>query len=184
MLRASTLLALFILMNGCATVFSEPNVATSTPQHCPPEKLAALPPGARVKIFETSSTEFTRFTFGTVLKSAPEGIVLINCDRRTQGTIGVPIVSKVPHFNRLYKNTGIGAERLPVLWIPVSEVATAHVIEPAPADYVPPHIDIEMTDDPFVEMVGVDFEFSTGQAVLSKTNSSDPSAGSSRASSP
>jgi len=139
-----------------------PSTATTVLPQLSAEDAAAVPAGSRVEIerrFATAETCAT--TTGVVLKASPEGIALVNCT--VQGTLihGAPLVNKLPYVSRLFKNTGVGRQAVPVLWVPLDEISAVSVVEPAPADYVAPQIEIETAN---TVHQGVDFDFESPDA--------------------
>jgi hypothetical protein len=91
-----------------------------------------------------------------VLKASAEGIALANCTVQGTSVHGVPIVNKTPYVSRLFKNTGIGTESLPVLWVPLAEISDVKVLEQPPKDFVAPTIEISTAN---TQPVGVDIDF-------------------------
>lgn len=145
------------LICGCTLFDAPPQSAVTILPRLTPAEAAAVPEGARVEIDRRFINEETRATtWGVVLKASPEGLALANC--RVAGTSmhGVPIANKVPYVSRLFKNTGIGEQTVPVLWLPLDQISSVRVLEPPPADYVAPSIEIN-TAPP--ERIGVDFDY-------------------------
>lgn len=118
---------------------------------------AAVPEGAHVEIVRCFPNSDPRPTvFGVVLKASPDGLALANCTVVGTSMQGAPIVNKVPYFSRLFKNTGVSRETLPVLWLPLDQISSVSVLEPPPADYVATSIEINTTEPP---RIGVDFDY-------------------------
>jgi hypothetical protein len=148
----------FCLFSGCSLMVHEidPSTAATLLPQMSAEEAAALPEGARVAIehrIDTSNWETS--TTGIVLKASPEDLALANCTGPGVPN-GVPIVSKVSYFSRLYKATSTGAQHTPVLWLPLDQISSVSVLEPPPADYVATSIEINTTEPP---RIGVDFDW-------------------------
>jgi hypothetical protein len=60
----------------------------------------------------TSSNRTTGQIVGTVLRTADDQIVLTDAWRTGRTERGVPILSKIPYANRLFKSVGIGREKI------------------------------------------------------------------------
>lgn len=145
MVRFLTLgLGLFVL-SGCTMFETAPSAAmTNVLPPLSPDRAAEVPEGARVEIERRyASADWRAITTGVVLKSSPEGLALANCTVQGTSHHGTPIVSKLPYTSRLFKNTGIGTQQVPVLWLPVNEISAVKVLEPPPEGYVAPKIEIE-----------------------------------------
>jgi hypothetical protein len=134
-----------LVLSGCTMFSTAPSAGmTSALPQLSPERAAEVPEGARVEIERRyTSGDWRAVTTGVVLKSSPEGLALANCTVQGTSYHGTPIVSKLPYTGRLFKNTGIGTQQVPVLWLPVNEISAVKVLEPPPAGYVAPKIKIE-----------------------------------------
>lgn len=156
------------ILSGCMSLTSVASIpATSAASsRCTPEEAAALPEGARIQL----SSEWTVDGFasdqshrtnrvGTILKASPEGVALVNCMVEQRSSVESPILRKLPHLSRLYRNTGVGRSTIPVVWVPVEEMGHVQVLEDPPADYISPGLRIDTTRDDFFERIGVDFDF-------------------------
>lgn len=173
MLRMVFALCLCGGMTGCATTvltaqipqdqdpFSAEGVVFR--EHAAPEEVAALPPGSRVFLLNQSETSRTRVE-GEVLHAGPTGVALMNVTRGNRTEQGTPVLSKVPYVSRLFKNTSVGQERLPVYWVPIHQISTAQVLAPPPEGYVAPQPAINMDDSPMFERIGIDFDFNVQDA--------------------
>ncbi|MFO1092209.1 MAG: hypothetical protein U0992_02705 [Planctomycetaceae bacterium] len=107
------------------------------------ERTGQVPEGARVEIERRYASADTRATTtGVVLKASPEGLALANCTTAGKSATGVPIASKVPYVSRLFKNTGIAHEEMPVLWVPVDQISSVKVLAPKPDGFVAPNIEV------------------------------------------
>jgi len=151
-----------MILSGCTFYDVEPSSAALLLPRLSAEEAAAVPEGARVEIdrrFTNTDTHAT--TSGVVLKASSEGLALANCTVAGTTTYGTPIMNKVPYVSRMFKNTGIPPQQVPVLWLPLDQISAVHVLEPPPADYVPPSIEIS-TAQP--ERIGVDFDYATAHA--------------------
>jgi hypothetical protein len=159
---------LFIL-SGCTIYEVEPSDGLVQLPRLSTVEAAAVPEGARVEIVRCfPNSDPHPAISGVVLKASPAGLALANCT--VQGTMqGVPILNKLPYTSRLYKTTGTLTERLPVLWVPLHQISSVHVVEPPPEGYVPPQIEI---DTESMIPRGVDFDFNAETGGIS-TPSSD-----------
>ncbi len=133
------------------------------PLGCSPEDVAALPAGAVVDIVEHFSEHHTRVNRGTILKSTPDGVALMNCSVKTAAVLGTPILSKTPVIDRYFKNTGVSQSNHPVLWIPRRRMNSIRVIQPPPLDYVAPEIPLDTTVEHEFERIGIDFDFNISE---------------------
>ncbi len=152
------------VLSGCSLMLHdvEPSTAATPLPRLSAEEAAAVPEGAHVEIDRRFTNAETRATTtGVVLKASPEGLALANCTVVGTSMTGVPIMNKVPYVSRLYKNTGVGTETLPVLWIPLDQISSVQILEPPPADYVAPSIEISTTEPP---RIGVDFDWQAEEA--------------------
>lgn len=158
-----TLILLTSAVSGCAVFDTAPSATAENSAVAPvlpqvsAEEAAAVPEGAMVEIEGGCISGASRAkTTGTVLKAGPEGIALANCVREGHSMTGTPILNKVPYVSRLYKNTGVGWEAVPVLWVPREAMSAVRVIEPPSPDDVAPAIEIETA---MSAPLGVDFDF-------------------------
>lgn len=157
MLRFLLLTAVSLALAGCTMYEVESNDGLVALPRLPAVDAAAVPEGARVEIVRCFPNSDPRPTiFGVVLKASPEGLALANCTVVGTSMQGTPIVNKVPYVSRLFKSTGVGTETLPVLWISLEQINSVHILEPPPADYVAPSIEISTTEPP---RIGVDFDY-------------------------
>lgn len=124
-------------------------------------EVAALPPGAKVEILWDWNESRTR-TVGEVLQASPNGVALMNVRIEGRHISGTPILSKVPYVNRLFKNTGVGIQAVPVHWVPIASVTSVQVLTPPPEGYIAPQLAINTNDQPEFERIGIDFDFATG----------------------
>jgi len=159
MVRFFTLVAGLCVLSGCTMFESAPGTAaTDVLPQVAPERAAEMQPGTKVEIERRFASAQTRATTtGVVLKASADGLALANCTVQGTSIHGSPIVSKLPYTGRLFKNTGVGTEQLPVLWVPLNEISAVKVLEPAPAEYVAPEITIESAN---TTPKGVDFDVS------------------------
>lgn len=150
-----------LTLTGCTVFQSVATISTTAPQSavCSPDEVAALPAGAEIAIEHGASEDGEQVTTGTVLKAGPEGVALINCRVKHRTYHATPVVYRVPYFGRLFKNTGVGATRTPVLWVPQSDMTEVRVVQPPPADYVAPDIALDTTYGEEFERIGIDFDF-------------------------
>lgn len=130
----------------------------AVPPRITPSELAALPPGAKVTLFHSAGNSFSRVT-GEVLHAGPTGVAMMNVTRQAQTSTGTSILHKVPYIGRLYKNTGVGQERLPVHWVPIDRISTAQLLAPPPEGYVAPQLALDTTSGVEFERIGIDFDF-------------------------
>ena len=168
-------------MTGCASVFPAPTALLPLPPEAfasdefeiptvaSPAEIAALPPGSQVALSRMTETSRFRVT-GEVLHASSDGVALMNVTREAREEHGTPILSKVPYVNRLFKNTGVGMERLPVYWVPIRQIATAQVLQAPPDGYVAPQLAINTDDRPYFERIGIDFDFNVDGEMVT-TNS-------------
>jgi hypothetical protein len=156
-------------ISGCATttvpltdndLFTEEDF--DLPAQISPAELAALPPGSRVLLLYVTDTSSLRVQ-GEVLHASPNGVALMNVTRQGWAEHGTPVLSKVPYVNRLFKNTGVGTERLPVHWVPIDLISTAQVVQQPPEGYVAPQLAINTDDSPVFERIGIDFDFNVDE---------------------
>lgn len=148
-------------LTGC-TVFPPVAATSATPPQpavCSPDAVAALPAGAEIAIEHGASEDGEQQTTGTVLKASPEGVALINCRVEHRTYHATPVVYRVPYMGRLFKNTGVGTTRTPVLWVPRYEMTEVRVVQPPPADYVAADIALDTTYGEEFERIGIDFDF-------------------------
>jgi len=160
-------------MSGCLSLASGggPRVA----QTCSPDQAAALPQGARVELMHqwsesglVSENRHVTKRVGTVLKSSPEGVALVNCVVEHRSSADNAVADRIPYLGRLYRNTGVGAETVPVVWVPLAEMGQVRVVEPPPADDVPLALEIDTAPrQPQFEGIGVDFDFANGDVSVS-----------------
>ena len=123
-----------------------------------PTDVAALKPGSQVLIRCETPNTLKEFQ-GTVLPASPNGVALMNCIKSGRMETRTSKVLRVPYVNRLFKNTGVGRESIPVQWVSIREMTSASEISSPPPDYVAPQLDINTNDEPFFERIDVDFDF-------------------------
>ena len=152
-----------LTLSGC-TVFLHP-ISTSEVSELPADAIvsatdiAALAEGSRVHINRKQVANDRSEIVGTVLKASPQGIALMNCENHGRAERSVPVLNKVPYVSRLFKNTGVGVERVPVLWVSIRDISAVSVIEAPPSNYVAPQLPLDTSDEPYFERIGVDFDF-------------------------
>lgn len=156
MFKSAALLAVLAMTSGCSIILHPVGSAIGVSS----SEIAALPPGTQVGIICRPTEDSMQNITGTVLQSGPEGLVLMNCSRLTQCVKSTPVVGELPYFNRLFKNTGVAKEKIPVLWVPTSDVESTHVMTPASPDSLPPTVDIDLSHGFVEERIGVDYDFS------------------------
>lgn len=175
MLRTLGILCLCGGIAGCATAplttlvpLSDKDLFTEEdfdlPEQISPAAVAALPPGSRVLLLYVTDTSLLRVQ-GEVLHASPNGVALMNATRQGWADHSTPVLSKVPYLNRLFKNTGVGTERLPVHWVPIDLISTAEVVQQPPDGYVAPQLAINTDDSPIFDHIGVDFDFNVDETV-------------------
>lgn len=158
-------------MSGCLSLASRDSQVTRA---CSPRQAAALPEGARVELTRAwnelglvTERQYRTQRIGTVLKASPDGVALINCTvEQWAGAGGLNRqLNRIPYVSRLFRNTGVGAFTVPVVWVPLDEIGEVRVVEPPPADYAPVDLTIETVSrtGPQFEAIGVDFDFATGE---------------------
>ncbi|AMV17337.1 hypothetical protein VT03_05560 [Planctomyces sp. SH-PL14] len=163
-------------MSGCMSLAS--GSGPQVTRACSPEQAATLPEGARVELTKTwnefglvTERQYRTQRVGTVLKSSPEGVALINCTVEQRAGLGGinRQLNRIPYISRLFRNTGVAAFTVPVVWIPLDEIGDVRVVEPPPADYAPVDLTIETVSrpGPQFEAIGVDFDFATGEVSTS-----------------
>lgn len=174
MIRVACVLGLLSGMVGCASVipidvtnmppgmFDVESFTVPSPQSS--AELAALTPGSRVRLSHHSENLELRVE-GEVLHASPEGVALMNVTRRASSQQATPILHKVPHVSRLFKNTGVGVEQVPVYWMPNYLISATEVVAPPPEGYVAPQLDINTQSGPVFERIGIDFDFNTNETV-------------------
>ncbi len=152
-----------LILSGCTAILHP--VATSEVAELPAEAIvsakdiASLTEGSRVQINRKQVSNYRSEIVGTVLKASPQGIALMNCENHGRTERGVPVLNKVPYISRLFKNTGVGVERVPVLWVSIREISAVSVIEAPPSNYVAPQLPLDTSDEPYFERIGIDFDF-------------------------
>lgn len=158
-------------MSGCLSLTST-GASLADTRGCTPDQAAALPQGARVELMliqnrsglVTGGAHVTK-RVGTVLKSSPDGVALINCVVEQRNQVVNRVVDPLPVVGRLTRNTGVGMDAVPVVWVPLAEMGNVRIVEPPPADHVPLTLEIETAPPrPEFEAIGVEFDFSTGEA--------------------
>ncbi len=163
------------VMTGCQLFPSPSGVSELAPIPAPgvtPAEVAALPPGAKVEILWDRGDSRTR-TIGEVLHASPQGVALMNARIESRQQQGTPVVSQVPYVNRLFKNTSVGMQAMPVQWVSFLQMSSARVIAPPPESYVAPQLAINTQDGQEFERIGIDFDFHTG-ATLNSPVTVDP----------
>ncbi len=161
MLRIVCLTVVCGMLTGCQLFPSAATVSTFAPlptQGVRPTEVAALPPGSKVEILWQYDTSRTR-TVGEVLHASPQGVALINARIEARHESGTPVMSRVPYVNRLFKNTGVGVQAVPVQWVSILQMTTATVITPPPEGYVAPQLAIDTQEGLMFERIGLDFDF-------------------------
>jgi hypothetical protein len=161
-----------VAMSGCMSLaarFESPQLD----QACSADQAAALPEGARVELISETRmsglmTEHVYRTksVGTVLKSSRDGVALVNCVvEHRAGVVGRSNLSPVnfPYISRLFRNTGVGANTIPVVWLSLHEMGHVRIVEPPPADYIPLTLEIDTAPHNLIEQIGVDFDFNTNE---------------------
>lgn len=160
-----------LLLAGCTLNEVAPSKSVTVLPQLSPAEVAAIPEGARVEVDRRlTDADTLATTYGVVLKSSPEGLALANCTVVGTTMRGVPIANKVPYVSRLYKNTGTATESVPVLWLPLEQISSVHVVEPPPADYSAPSVEIETVE---VQTAGIDFDFQSTDTAVSRVDSAD-----------
>ena len=91
----------------------------------------------------------------------------MNCNDRSRTDRSVPVLNKIPYVSRLVKNTGVGAERVPVLWVSIRDITGVSVVEAPPPSFVAPQLQIDTNDEPYFERIGIDFNFNEPQSPAS-----------------
>lgn len=161
-------------MCGCLSLASG-GASLAATRTCSPDQAAALPEGARVELMEirderglvTDETHVTK-RVGTVLKASPDGVALINCVVEFRNSRGNNAAERIPYLGRLVRNTGVGMEAVPVVWVPLAEMGNVRIVEPPPADHVPLTLEIDTAPPrPLYEAIGVDFDFNTAAVSVS-----------------
>lgn len=152
-----------LILSGCTTIL-HPVATSEVAEHAAEANvsagdIAALAEGSRVHINRKQLANNRSEIVGTVLKASPHGIALMNCENHGRTERGVPVLNKVPYVSRLFKNTGVGVERVPVLWVSIREISAVSVIEAPPSNYVAPQLPLDTSDEPYFERIGVDFDF-------------------------
>ena len=145
--------------SGCALTDSQASYEVPERPATLAADVAAIPAGATVHILQVHGHSL-RSTTGTVLKSSSNGVALANCRVSARQQAAQPVVSRVPYFGRLFKNTGVGMSQVPVLWVPLAEMTTCSIVS-APAEGQPVITTevINPTDEVIYERIGVDFDF-------------------------
>ncbi len=163
--RIMLLIVVSGMLTGCQ-LFPSPSTVSDLPpipiSGVRPTEVAALPPGSKVEILWELENHRTR-TVGEVLHASPQGIALMNTRIEARHEQGTPVMSKVPYVNRLFKNTGVGIQAVPVHWVPILHMTTARVLEPPPEGYVAPQLAIDTTIAREYERIGIDFDFNVDE---------------------
>lgn len=161
MSRIVSLIAVCGMLTGCQLFPSPTTVSEMTPIPAPgitPTEVAALPPGSKVEILWEYS-HYRTWTVGEVLHASPQGVALMNARIEHRQEQGTPVLSKVPYVNRLFKNTGVGIQAVPVHWVPILHMSGATVLTPPPEGYIAPQLAINTNDGVEFERIGIDFDF-------------------------
>lgn len=166
------------LLAGCAA----PLMTTTATPPVAPTVLEQLPPGSRVTLrgcgSHSGSSETRTETTGTVLHASRDGVALMNVQVQSRQMTATPVLSKTPYVNRLFKNTGVGLDSVPVLWVEADEIAEATVIAPpdpnAPVPSLALDTDRLQREHQRFERIGVDFDDATGGVTPSPQTSSFP----------
>ena len=150
-----------MVLSGCTAILHPVATPSVTKSHSEgavsASEIASMVEGSRVHINKKPVANCESEIVGTVLKASPQGLALMNCENHGRSTHGVPIVSRVPYVNRLFKNTGVGVDRVPVLWVSIRDIASVSVIQAPPSNYTAPQIPLDTSDEPYFERIGVDF---------------------------
>ena len=134
----------------------------SVPHRVSSEVVAGLQPGAVVHILY-DSPQIKTSLIGTVLHTSPQGVALMNCKRVVRSNYEASIASRLPYYRRIFKESGIGQEHVPVLWASIQKMTAVVVIEPPPADYVAPQFDLDTNDKIVFERIEIEFGTETQQ---------------------
>ena len=152
-----------LALSGCTAILHPVASPAATKTHSEgavsASEIASMAEGSRVHINKKPVANYESGIVGTVLKASPQGLALMNCENHGRTEQGVPIVNKLPYINRLFKNTGVGVERVPVLWVSIRDIASLSVIEAPPSNYAAPQIPLDTNDEPYFERIGIDFDF-------------------------
>lgn len=163
--RIMLLIVVSGMLTGCQ-LFPSPSTVSDLPpipiSGAQPTEVAALPPGSKVEIIWELDYPHTR-TVGEVLHASPQGVALMNARIESRDERSTPVMSKVPYVNRLFKNTGVGIQAVPVHWVPILHMTTARVLEPPPEGYVAPQLAIDPTIAREYERIGIDFDFNVDE---------------------
>lgn len=145
--------------SGCALTDSQAGYEAPERPATLAADVAAIPAGATVHILQVHGHSL-RSTSGTVLKSSSNGVALANCRVNARQQAAQPVMSRVPYFGRLYKNTGVGTSQVPVLWVPLAEMTTCNIVSP-PVEGQPVITTeiINPSDEVFYERIGIDVDF-------------------------
>lgn len=151
--------ACLLSLVGCATAPKMTAVESPIPQEPMRTQLARLQPGEQVQVLTKQPDSETRTT-GVVLHSSPDGLALMNCVTEGRASSQPPwMLHKVPYVSRLFKNTGVGKERIPVLWLPAGSAWEVSVLAPPAPDFVAPQLPLNTQHGPEFERIGIDFDF-------------------------
>jgi hypothetical protein len=155
---------------GCAALLM---TATAT-QPVAPTILEQIPPGARVTLRNHTShggSETRTETTGTVLHASRDGIALMNVQVQSRQMTATPVLSKTPYVSRLFKNTGVGMDSVPVLWVDADKIAEATVIAAPDPNVQTPSLALDTNrlqrEHQQFERIGIDFDYATGAVTQS-----------------
>ncbi len=82
----------------------------------------------------------------------------MNCNCLTQCTAKTPVLSEIPYVKRYFKMIGVGKELVPILWIPSADIESTVIMEPAPENYIPPQVNIDLSHGFVAERIGIDYD--------------------------
>lgn len=151
------MLAGCVLFPAAPAVTLHPIPDTPNPMASPVD-VAAIPAGSKISV-QFHHEDMHTTTTGEVLHASPQGLALMNVKQQSRVMTGTPVLNKVPYISRLFKNTSVGQERMPVHWVPRHLISTVDVLEPPPPGYVAPQLAIDTTDGTDFERIGIDFDF-------------------------
>lgn len=164
MLRIVLLIAVCGMLTGCLLFPASTTVSGLPPipvSGVGPTEVGAVSPGSKVEILWEHDGYRTR-TVGEVLHASPQGIALMNARIEHRDEHAAPVMNKVPYVSRLFKNTSVGIQAVPVHWVPILNMTSTSVLAPPPEGYVAPQLAIDTTAGVQFERIGIDFDFNTG----------------------
>lgn len=119
--------------------------------------LTDIPLGTRVEIVNQKIPETTHTYIGTLIHTSPNGAVLSNCEVHGR-TVHTPKgLLAIPPFSRLFKNSGVGVNKIPVQWVSISKMSSMKVLEQPAPTFVAPNLVIDTDDRVYYERIGIDF---------------------------